>query len=175
MSVSGQTPSALLCECATSLDAHRMRFQKHERLHLPCGTLATDASNRLGLGQALVVIQILQQIEERCFLALVVHLLGVNPPGMCGVSKSSTQHGVAAWEHFLRIFRPRHDGILGDARAQHCCAKRIVLQLGLHPIEPLGERLERTRAGVHTYGLDTPRPSSEKQNREGERDRALCS
>ena len=54
----------------------RVRLDEDEGLHLAAGPLAADAGDRLRLGEALVVVEVLEEVEERRLLALEGDLRG---------------------------------------------------------------------------------------------------
>ena len=53
-----------------------MRLDEDEGLHLAGGPLAADTGDRLRLGEALVVVEVLEKVEERRVLALEGDLRG---------------------------------------------------------------------------------------------------
>ena len=65
------------------------------------------------------------------------------------ILESVEEGGCRAIEVDLRVLRPRHDLVLRDPGVEHRLAEVVALERRAHPVEPLGERLERARGRVH--------------------------
>mmetsp|Transcript_96928 Transcript_96928/g.167184 ORF Transcript_96928/g.167184 Transcript_96928/m.167184 type:complete len:712 (+) Transcript_96928:981-3116(+) len=106
---------------------HGVRLDEDEGGVLGQGGWPGDASDFLSLLQAVLGVQVLQQIEEGAFLALKFH---------------------------LRVLGPvlDHEGV--DAGASQGLGKLILVQLGPNPVHPLCHGFERRRTGMHTIVSD---------------------